>query len=91
MGQKSDKVGWEDGGRGPSQTDHSGFGRDPDVWQQQSDGRREGEDHPQPQPPSPTDLILQMKDLREPMHILMEDCCPSFLTVPVFRSRIRPK
>lgn len=31
-----------------------------------------------------------MKDLREPMHILM-DCCPSFFTVPVFKSRIRPK
>lgn len=35
-------------------------------------------------------LIRQMKDLREPMHILM-DCCPSFFTVPVFKSRIRPK
>lgn len=35
-------------------------------------------------------LILQMKDLREPMHILM-DCCPSFLTVPVFKSRMRPE
>jgi len=35
-------------------------------------------------------LIRQMKDLREPIHILM-DCWPSFLTVPVFKSRIRPK
>lgn len=44
------------------------------------------------QPTAPqTDLILQMKDLREPMHILMDDCCPSFLTVPVFRSKIRPE
>lgn len=35
-------------------------------------------------------LIRQIKDLREPMHILM-DCWPSFLTVPVFKSRMRPK
>lgn len=38
----------------------------------------------------PRYLIRQMKDLREPMHILM-DCCPSFFTVPVFRSRMRPE
>ena len=34
--------------------------------------------------------MRQMNDLREPMHILMEDCWPSFFTVPVFRSRTRP-
>ncbi len=34
--------------------------------------------------------MRQMKERREPMHILMEDCCPSFFTVPVLRSRIRP-
>lgn len=39
---------------------------------------------------APTHLILQMKDLREPMHMRMDDCCPSFFTVPVFRSRMRP-
>jgi hypothetical protein len=32
-----------------------------------------------------------MKERLEPMHIRMDDCCPSFLTVPVFRSRIRPE
>lgn len=37
-----------------------------------------------------THLMRQMKERREPIHILMDDCCPSFFTVPVFRSRIRP-
>lgn len=41
--------------------------------------------------PPATDLILQMKDRREPMHMRMDDCCPSFFTVPVFRSRMRPR
>lgn len=31
-----------------------------------------------------------MKERLEPIHILIEDCCPSFFTVPVFRSKIRP-
>lgn len=35
-------------------------------------------------------LMRQMNERREPMHILMEDCWPSFFTVPVFRSKIRP-
>ncbi|KAJ3594167.1 hypothetical protein NHX12_006498 [Muraenolepis orangiensis] len=34
--------------------------------------------------------MRQMKERREPIHILMDDCCPSFFTVPVFRSRILP-
>lgn len=38
----------------------------------------------------PTNLILQMKERREPIHMRMDDCCPSFFTVPVFRSRMRP-
>lgn len=37
-----------------------------------------------------THLMRQMNERREPMHILMEDCCPSFFTVPVFKSKIRP-
>lgn len=36
-------------------------------------------------------LILQMKERLDPMHILIEDCWPSFFTVPVFKSRIRPR
>lgn len=39
----------------------------------------------------PTNLILQMKERREPIHMRMDDCCPSFFTVPVFRSRMRPE
>ena len=36
-------------------------------------------------------LILQMKERRAPILILADDaCCPSFFTVPVFRSSIRP-
>lgn len=31
-----------------------------------------------------------MKDRRAPIDILTEDCCPSFFTVPVFRSNILP-
>lgn len=38
----------------------------------------------------PTNLILQMKERREPMHMRIDDCCPSFFTVPVFRSKMRP-
>lgn len=45
---------------------------------------------PHDRPDRQTHLILQMKDLLEPMHMRMDDCCPSFLTVPVFRSRMRP-
>lgn len=38
----------------------------------------------------PTNLILQMKERREPMHMRIDDCWPSFFTVPVFRSKMRP-
>lgn len=38
-----------------------------------------------------TYLILQIKERLDPMHILIEDCWPSFFTVPVFKSRIRPR
>lgn len=34
--------------------------------------------------------MRQIKERRDPMHILMDDCWPSFFTVPVFRSRMRP-
>lgn len=35
-------------------------------------------------------LILQMNDRRAPILILADDCCPSFFTVPVFKSNILP-
>lgn len=36
-------------------------------------------------------LILQMKERRAPMLILTDDWLPSFFTVPVFRSSMRPE
>ena len=35
-------------------------------------------------------LILQMKERRAPILIRTDDCGPSFFTVPVLRSSIRP-
>lgn len=57
-----------------------------DVWIKSEMGRNPSEEYK-----VNAYLILQMKERLDPMHILIEDCWPSFFTVPVFKSRIRPK